>query len=53
MINIVAYITMGTDKIKSIYKWWRISENALWVFGIFGGVFGIWLGMQWPMYHKA
>ncbi|MBX9809069.1 DUF1294 domain-containing protein [Candidatus Gracilibacteria bacterium] len=53
LINIVGYIVMCTDKLKSIYKWWRISEKVLWVFAIFGGVFGIWLGMQWPLYHKA
>ena len=52
-INIVAYITMCTDKIKSIYQWWRISEKALWILALFGGVFGIWFGMLWPMYHKA
>ena len=53
IINLLAYVIMWIDKLKSIYKWWRISERALWILAILGGVFGIWLGMQWPMYHKA
>lgn len=44
---------MCIDKVKSIYQWWRIPEKTLWILAIFGGVFGIWLGMYWPMYHKA
>ena len=53
IINILAYSLMWIDKLKSIYRWWRISEKTLWIFALCGGVFGIWLGMQWPMYHKA
>lgn len=53
IINLLAYVIMWIDKLKSIYKWWRISEKTLWILAILGGVFGIWLGMQWPMYHKA
>ena len=53
IINILSYLTMIVDKLKSIYQWWRISERVLWILAILGGVFGIWLGMQWPMYHKA
>ncbi|MDD2693903.1 MAG: DUF1294 domain-containing protein [Candidatus Gracilibacteria bacterium] len=52
-INLLAYAIMWIDKLKSIYKWWRISEKTLWIFAILGGVFGIWLGMQAPLYHKA
>lgn len=52
-INIFAYLVMCIDKLKSIYKWWRIPEKTLWILAIFGGVFGIWSGMYWPMYHKA
>jgi uncharacterized membrane protein YsdA (DUF1294 family) len=44
---------MGIDKVKSIYHWWRIPEKMLWIIAICGGVFGIWAGMYWPMYHKA
>ncbi len=53
ILSICSYAIMSIDKLKSIYKWWRISERALWILAILGGVFGIWLGMQWPMYHKA
>lgn len=44
---------MCVDKVKSIYHWWRIPEKMLWIIAICGGVFGIWAGMYWPMYHKA
>lgn len=53
IINLLAYTIMWIDKLKSIYKWWRISEKTLWILSILGGVFGIWLGMQTPIYHKA
>ena len=53
ILSICSYAIMSIDKVKSIYQWWRISERALWILAILGGVFGIWLGMQWPMYHKA
>ncbi len=53
IINILAYIIMWLDKIKSLYNKWRISEKTLWMLSILGGVFGIWLGMQAPLYHKA
>lgn len=53
IINIVSYAIMWIDKLKSIYKWWRVSEKTLWTFALFGGAFGIWLGMQKPLYHKA
>jgi uncharacterized membrane protein YsdA (DUF1294 family) len=53
IINLFTYSIMWMDKLKSIYKWWRISEKTLWILSILGGVFGIWLGMQAPLYHKA
>ena len=53
ILNIFSYGVMILDKLKSIYKWWRISERMLWIFAFCGGVFGIWLGMYCPMYHKA
>ena len=52
-INIFAYAIMWIDKIKSIYKKWRISEKMLWILSLAGGVFGVFLGMQAPLYHKA
>ncbi len=53
ILNILSYLTMSLDKLKSIYGWWRIPERSLWILAIAWGVLGIWLGMQWPMYHKA
>jgi uncharacterized membrane protein YsdA (DUF1294 family) len=53
ILNLLSYLTMSIDKLRSIYQWWRIPEKTLWILAIFGGVFGIWAGMQWPMYHKA
>jgi uncharacterized membrane protein YsdA (DUF1294 family) len=53
IINLLAYAIMWIDKLKSIYKWWRISEKNLWIFALIWGVFGIWLGMLAPLYHKA
>lgn len=52
-LNTTAYIVMWVDKIKAIYAWWRISERTLWILALIGGVFGIWLGMSAPLYHKA
>jgi uncharacterized membrane protein YsdA (DUF1294 family) len=52
-INILAYIFMCIDKFYAVYGYWRIREKTLWTFSIVGGVFGIWLGMQAPIYHKA
>ena len=42
LINIVAYLIMWIDKLKSIHRWWRVSERTLWILAIAGGVFGIW-----------
>lgn len=53
IINLLAYALMWVDKVKSIYKWWRISEKTLWILALAGGVYGVWLGMQAPLYHKA
>lgn len=52
-INILSYLLMWIDKIKSLYGLWRISEKTLWIFALFWGVFGIYLWMQAPLYHKA
>ena len=53
ILNVFSYSLMWVDKLKSIYQWWRISERTLWILACLGGVYGIWLGMQVPLYHKA
>jgi uncharacterized membrane protein YsdA (DUF1294 family) len=53
ILNLLSYAFMWLDKVKSVYGWWRISEKTLWSLALIGGVFGIWLGMQAPLYHKA
>lgn len=53
LINLLTYILMWIDKIKALYRFWRISESTLWVLAFCGGSIGIWLGMQAPLYHKA
>ncbi|GAB0174648.1 MAG: DUF1294 domain-containing protein [Candidatus Altimarinota bacterium] len=53
IINLISYALMWIDKVKSIYKWWRVSEKTLWTIAGIGGCFGVWLGMQKPLYHKA
>ncbi len=53
ILNVLSYSLMWVDKLKSIYQWWRISERTLWLLAIIWGSFGIWLGMQAPLYHKA
>ena len=39
IINLVSYLIMWIDKLKSIYKWWRVSEKTLWILALLGGVF--------------
>ena len=36
VINLLTYIIMWVDKVKSIYNWWRVSEKTLWTFALFG-----------------
>lgn len=36
LINLIAYTIMWIDKVKSIYKWWRISERTLWILALLG-----------------
>lgn len=53
IINIFSYFVMVVDKIKAIYKFWRISEKTIFLLAFLGGVFGVFLAMQKPFYHKA
>jgi len=53
IINIVSYLVMWFDKIAAIYHMQRIPEKTLWILSGCGGVFGVWMGMRYPLYHKA
>lgn len=53
IINVLAYVTMWFDKFQSKKKGNRISENKLFLFAFMLGAVGIYLGMKYPMYHKA
>lgn len=45
-INIIAFLMCIFDKIKAIKGWYRISENTLLLVSLFGGCFGMLLGMN-------
>lgn len=36
ILTAIAYALMWVDKLKSIYRWWRISEKMLWIFAVCG-----------------
>lgn len=52
IINIIAFIVMGTDKRKAVKHQWRISEKTLWGTAIIGGSIGSILGMRF-FRHKT
>lgn len=45
LMNLIALLLMYIDKNKAKKKRWRISENLLISIGMFGGSFGILVGM--------
>jgi uncharacterized membrane protein YsdA (DUF1294 family) len=51
--NFIAYAMMWFDKYQSKKKGNRISENKLFLFAFILGAPGIYLGMKYPIYHKA
>ena len=51
-INVISFIMYGLDKRLAIKKKWRISENALIVFGMAGGCLGSLIGMN-LFHHKT
>ena len=46
VINVVAFIVYGIDKLKARKGRWRISEATLLLLAIVGGSIGAWLGMK-------
>ena len=52
IINAVAFIVYGIDKLKARKGWWRIPEATLLLLALVGGSIGSWLGMKlW--HHKT
>ena len=52
VINIIAFIMYGVDKIKAIGKKWRIPEAALIGVAAIGGSLGAFIGMK-VWHHKT
>ena len=52
IINAVAFIVYGIDKLKARKGRWRISETTLLLLALVGGSIGSWLGMK-VWHHKT
>ena len=52
MINVVAFITYGIDKLKARRNKWRIPESTLLLLAMIGGSAGAWLGLK-VWHHKT
>lgn len=52
IINAVAFIVYGIDKLKARKDRWRISEATLLLLALVGGSIGSWLGMK-VWHHKT
>ena len=52
IINALAFIIYGIDKLKARKGRWRISEATLLLLALVGGSIGSWLGMK-AWHHKT
>jgi uncharacterized membrane protein YsdA (DUF1294 family) len=52
VINAVAFIVYGIDKLKARKGRWRIPESTLLLLAIIGGSIGAWFGMK-AWHHKT
>ena len=52
IINALAFIIYGIDKLKARKGRWRISEATLLLLALVGGSIGAWLGMK-VWHHKT
>lgn len=52
LVNLMAFIEYGRDKYKAVHAQWRISENRLLGYAVFGGGMGALLGMI-RFHHKT
>ncbi len=51
-INIVAVIVTITDKVRAVYKKWRITEKTLFIISAMGGAVGMYITMH-IIHHKT
>ena len=52
VINAVAFIVYGIDKLKARKGRWRIPEATLLLLAVVGGSIGAWIGMK-VLHHKT
>ncbi len=52
LINITAVIVTITDKVRAIYKKWRITEKTLFILSALGGSVGMYITML-IIHHKT
>ncbi|MDO4586002.1 MAG: DUF1294 domain-containing protein [Planctomycetia bacterium] len=52
IVNFVAFIMFGSDKMKAKKNQWRISESNLFLIAFIGGSIGAWGGMYF-FRHKT
>jgi len=52
VIGVLGFFTMGIDKTRARYNEWRVSEITLFLMALFGGFWGVVLGMQ-LFHHKT
>ena len=52
IINIIAFIVYGIDKLKAKRGKWRITEATLLLLAIIGGSIGAWCGVK-VWHHKT
>ncbi|WP_156430891.1 DUF1294 domain-containing protein [Paenibacillus sp. FJAT-26967] len=45
VVNVIAYVMMGSDKRKAKTGGWRIPEKRLFGLALIGGSAGVWTGM--------
>lgn len=52
VINVIAFLMYGLDKVKAKRRQWRIPESTLLGVAVIGGSIGAFLGMQ-IFHHKT
>lgn len=52
VINVVAFVMYGVDKLKAKKNWWRIPEDKLLWIAVVGGSIGAWCGIK-VWHHKT